>query len=92
MLFVVIYGAMSTKLQAVGCYYVVTILAVMVVNGALMLASPRTWARLPRWLRAEGLPGERIPPAWAAIQIQATGATILAAIGWVLYETLLSGG
>ena len=63
---------------------------VVTINAAFMLASPRAWFRLPRWLRAQGsLIESEYSAGWGAIQIRLTGALILAAVAWVLYDMLL---
>jgi hypothetical protein len=55
-----------------------------------MLASPRSWFRLPTSLRAQGsLIEDKYANGWGAIQIRMTGALILAAIAWVLYDMFL---
>jgi hypothetical protein len=62
----------------------------MTINAAFMLASPRTWFRLPGWLRTQGsLTKDKYASGWGAIQIRLTGAVILAAIAWVLYDMVL---
>jgi len=61
----------------------------MTINAAFMLASPRTWFRLPGWLRAQGsLTEDKYSSGWGAIQIRVTGALILTAIAWVLSDML----
>jgi hypothetical protein len=63
---------------------------VMTINGAFMLASPRSWFRLPAWLKAQGsLIEDKYASGWGAIQVRLTGGLILAAIAWVLYDMLL---
>jgi hypothetical protein len=65
---------------------------VMTINGAFMLASPRVWFRLPTWLKAQGsLIEDKYGSGWRSIQIRLTGALILSAIAWVLYDMLLAG-
>jgi len=45
---------------------------------------------LPAWLRAQGsLIEDKYANGWGAIQIRLTGALILAAIAWVLYDMFL---
>jgi hypothetical protein len=74
-----------------GWCIVVVVGLIMTINSAFMVVSPRIWFRLPSWLRAQGtLTEERYSSGWGAIQIRLTGALILAAIAWVLYESLLA--
>jgi hypothetical protein len=62
----------------------------MTINGAFMLVSPRAWFRLPGWLKRQGsLTEDKYARGWRAIQLRLTGAMILAAIAWVLYDMLL---
>lgn len=77
---------LNTRLQVVFRWYVVAIIAAMAVNGLLMLASPRIWARLPGWIKAGGIDSWQDWPVWGAILIRATGIIILGAMAWVLYE------
>lgn len=63
---------------------------VMTINATFMVASPRSWFRLPGWLRAQGsLIEDKYASGWGAIQIRITGGLILAAIAWVLYDMVL---
>jgi hypothetical protein len=63
---------------------------IMTINAAFMLVSPRAWFRLPVWLRKEGsLTQDKYASGWGAIQVRLTGAVVLAAIAWVLYDMLL---
>jgi len=62
-------------------------------DAAGTVASPRSWFRLPGWLRAQGsLIEDKYTSGWGAIQIRLTGALVLAAIAWVLYDMLLKRG
>jgi hypothetical protein len=64
--------------------------ALLFVNALLMLASPRTWFRLPGWIRAQGaLTPEKYAHGSGAIQLRFTGAIGLSIISWVLYHSLL---
>jgi len=64
---------------------------IMAINAVFMLFSPRAWFRLPGWLRAQGsFTEDRLATRWGVIHVRLTGAMILAAIAWVLYEMLLS--
>lgn len=76
-------------LRIVGLCIAILVGLVMTINAAFMLASPRTWYRLPSWLRAQGsLTEDKYATGWGAIQIRLTGAFVLAAIAWVLYGVL----
>jgi hypothetical protein len=79
--------------RMVGWSIAVLVGLLMTINAAFMLASPRTWFHLPNWLRAQGsLTEDRYASGWGAIQVRVTGAIILAAIAWVLYDMLLRRG
>jgi len=72
------------------CFAVLVVL-LMAINAAFMLASPRSWFRLPAWLRAQGsLTEDKYATGWGAVQVRVTGAVILASIAWVLYDMFLS--
>jgi drug/metabolite transporter (DMT)-like permease len=76
-------------LRIVGLCIAITVGVLMVVNAGFMLASPRAWFQLPGWIRAQGsLTEEKYGGGWGAAQIRITGAVMLAAVVWVLYELL----
>ena len=64
---------------------------IMAINASFMLVSPHAWfRRLPGWLRAQGsFTEDRLATNWGVTHVRLTGAMILAAIAWVLYEMLL---
>ena len=65
----------------------------MTINAAFMLASPRAWFHLPAWIRAQGsLIEDKYASGWGAIQVRLTGALILAAIAWVLFDIISRRG
>jgi hypothetical protein len=75
----------------VGWSIVAVVGAVMLVNALFMLASPRAWFRLPRWLLAKGtLAEQEYATGWGSITVRLTGVAMLAVIGWVLYDSLIS--
>lgn len=63
---------------------------IMAINASFMLVSPQAWfRRLPGWLRGQGsFTEDRLATRWGVIHVRLTGAMILAAIAWVLYEIL----
>lgn len=74
----------------VGWSIVILVAAVMFVNALFMLASPRAWFHLPRWIRAQGtLTEEHYGTGWGALTVRVAGAVILAVIAWVLYDSLI---
>lgn len=76
-------------LRIVGMCIAVIVGLVMTINAAFMVASPRRWFRLPGWIRAQGsLVEDKYASGWGAVQVRLTGALILAAIVWVLYDML----
>ena len=63
---------------------------VISINALFMLASPRTWFRLPQWLRAQGtLTEQNYASGWGGIAVRVTGAIMLTVIVWVLYDALI---
>jgi hypothetical protein len=75
--------------QIIGWCCVILVGLILTINAAFMLVSPRAWFRLPDWLRAQGtLTEDRYATGWGAIQLRLTGAGMLAAIAWVLYDML----
>ena len=80
-------------LRTVGLCIAIIVEVVMTINAAFMLASPHAWFRLPGWLKAQGsLIENKHVSGWGAIQVRLTGALVLAAIAWVLYDMLLKRG
>jgi len=80
-------------LRTFGLCIAIVVGVIMIVNAVFMLASPRTWFRLPGWLRTQGsLIEDKYASGWGAVQIRLTGAVVLAAIAWVLYDMLLKRG
>lgn len=76
--------------KVIGWVIVVLVVAIMVINASVMLLSPRTWFRLPGWLRAQGtLTENKYGAGWGAVQLRFGGALILLSIGWVAYELLI---
>jgi len=68
----------------------VTLLGVLVaINAAYMLVSPKAWFELPRWLTARGsLTKEQCATGSGALSIRITGAVMLAAVLWIIYDML----
>ena len=62
---------------------------VAIFNASYMLLSPRAWFRLPSWLRANGsLTADRYSSGSGAIQVRMTGAILLAAVGWMIWDVI----
>jgi hypothetical protein len=67
----------------------VLVAVVLTINAVFMLGYPRAWFRLPRWLGLVGsLREDKYASGIGAIEIQFTGAVILALIGWVAYHVV----
>jgi len=80
-------------LRIMGSCVVAIVAVVMVVNTAVMLASPRMWFRLPRWIRAQSpFTEERYASGWGAVELRLIGAACLAVAAWIIYYLLLSYG
>jgi hypothetical protein len=72
-----------------GWSFIVVLGAVLLVNALFMLASPRAWFRLPRWVGAQGsLTQEKYASGWGGMQVRLAGAVMLGFIAWVLYHSL----
>jgi len=79
--------------RVIGVIVAVTVPTIMAINAVFMVASPRVWFRLPGWIKAQGsLTADKYSSGWGAIQVRITGALILGAIGWVLYDMFLRRG
>ena len=76
-------------LKLVGLWMAIVVGLIVTINAAFMLASPRSWFRLPGWLRAQGsLTENKYSKGWGALQLRLTGGLVLIAAGWVLYDLL----
>ena len=63
--------------------------AILTINAAIMLVSPRTWFKLPTWIRAQGTISERRNSrGFGALELRLLGAVMLTAIVWVIYDSL----
>jgi hypothetical protein len=70
----------------VGLAVIVAVLAITLINGAVMLISPRRWFDLPAWLRAQGtLTPENNLKGWGAFQVRFIGAGMLGIAIWMCY-------
>ena len=53
--------------------------AILTINAAVMLVSPRTWFKLPTWIRAQGTISERKNSrGFGALELRLLGALMLA--------------
>jgi hypothetical protein len=69
---------------------VASICVIGIFNGALMLASPQAWNRLPPWFRAGGFPSGTVKCPLRSIRIRLTGLLILAIVGMLGFTLLRS--
>ena len=61
----------------------------VLINGCLMLISPRIWFRLPGWLRAVyGISPNRYSSGWGAVQIRLAGLVFLGILFAVLFSVM----
>jgi hypothetical protein len=61
--------------------------AVLAINGAFMLVSPRAWFKLPYWLRGTGaLTERRYTSGLRGLGVQLLGAVLLTFVGGILYD------
>ena len=57
------------------------------INGTVMLLSPRRFFALPRWLRAQGtLTESRYSSGFGALQLRLLGAILVGGIVWLLFH------
>jgi hypothetical protein len=71
--------------------WVVFILTVSVIllNAVYMLASPKAWFSLPKWLKLQGvLTIERYGAGWGALQVRVLGAIFILTIFCVGFRLL----
>ena len=62
----------------------------LAINAAFMLASPRAWFHLPRWLRAQvPLTEQKYASGRGAILLRLTGATLLVVVFSVIYNIVI---
>ncbi len=74
-------------IHLIGWIVFAVVIFFLVVNAAFMLVSPQAWFRLPGWLRTQGaLTEAKFGKGWGALQLRITGALMLGALGWVLYQ------
>ncbi len=77
-------------LSIIGWCIVALVVVHLAINAAFMLASPRAWFRLPTWLRAQvPLTEQKCVSGLGGILVRLTGATMLAVLGWILYNSLV---
>ena len=76
-------------MHALGWAAVATLAAVLSINAAFMLVSPKAWFRLPSWILAKGsMTEKKYASGLGAVQVRITGGLTLGVIGWVLYDLL----
>lgn len=78
--------------QIIGWCCAILVALILTINAAFMLVSPRAWFRLPWWLGAQAAQGrftkKRHSTGGGAVDVRLTGALMLAAIAYVLYDML----
>ena len=75
---------------AVAWCILVVVVIVSLINGVYMVASPKAWFRLPRWIKAQGSLSEaQFANGWGAVQVRIVGALILAALLWAGYMSTI---
>jgi hypothetical protein len=63
--------------------------AFFAVNGLLMVVSPKTWFRLPKWIGVHGsLAKDKYSSGPASIEVRILGAIFVGFVGWVIYDSL----
>ena len=64
----------------------------MIVNGGLMLVSPRTWFKLPGWFAPRGphITSENYSSGWGGLELRLAGAVFLGVPIWAIYNIFFS--
>ena len=62
------------------------VLSYFVVNGLVMVISPRRWFELPRWLGMWGSLPKEISTTPASVGIRIAGGIFIAVAGFLAYE------
>jgi hypothetical protein len=64
----------------------------MAVNGAVMLASPSAWFKLPGWFAPRGphITSENYSSGWGALELRLAGAVFLGVPIWAIYNIFFS--
>jgi hypothetical protein len=76
--------------EVIGVCCAIGVCIAFIVNGSVMLWSPKAWFELPSWIRATGtLRRTKYSTGWGALQVRILGAIFLGAITWMIYEALL---
>lgn len=71
---------------ALGTICMVVTVVVVLLNGALMTASPRLWFRLPAWVRCSGsLDKAKFTQGKGAAAIRILGLCFLALMAWFFH-------
>ncbi len=66
-------------------------LSILLLNGVIMVVSPRQWSKVPQWLRMEGIwDAPRISTRLGSRGMRLTGVAILAFLAWAFWNLFLS--
>ncbi len=77
----------------IGRVVAIIFVALLLINGFVMLVSPVRWFAMPSWLRTQGtLTPERHSRGFGAIELRILGALIILSISWVAYSLFLQPG
>ena len=61
-----------------------------ILNGTMMLISPKRWFELPDWLAGKGtLSAEKYSRGIGSIQIRILGAVVLGMVLWICYDAFV---
>ena len=73
-----------------GWTLLVVLLLLFLVNGAVMVLSPRRWFELPAWLASVRgrLRPEKYSNGLGAVQVRIMGALLLCLLTWILVDAL----
>lgn len=74
---------------AIGIVCFAFVMGAVLVNGSLMLISPKLWFRVPSWIRLSNLPESKFSDGWGGLQIRILGAIFLFVVAWFVQGFLL---
>ena len=71
----------------IGSFFAVIVVLSLSTNAVFMIISPKTWFRLPSWIRANGTLTEKTyGSGWGAVQVRVLGAIMLTVITWIAFH------
>jgi hypothetical protein len=68
----------------------IIVVALMLVNGFVMLISPVSWFSMQWWFKLGTLTAERYSRGFGAVQVRILGGIVILSILWMAYELFLA--